>query len=696
MNQPHAYPPARKSAVQDNYHGTLVPDPYRWLEEPGSEETMAWVAAQNALTRGELEAIPARAVLEARYKELWNFPRYTAPRRRGGRLFYQENSGLQNQPVLYYRDDDAGPATALLDPNELSADGTIALINYAPSPDGSLLAYSLAASGSDWQEIHILDIDSGQKAKEVIHWVKFTRIAWKHDNSGFYYSRYPQPGSMPGAPPSTHQRLYWHTLGTPQSDDVLVYARPDNPDLGFDPQITDDGQYLVLHVWQGTDVRNRLYYKALTAEPGADTAADEQGFVRLLDEGDALYEFAGSIGRRFYLLTDRDAPRGRIVAIDLASPAAEAWQEILPQGDQVLDAVRLINNRLVVLSMQHAVHGITVLDSDGRNATTVALPDLGAVIELSGRQSDDDFFVHFQSFLMPPGIWRYDFAAVELQAFFTPRLAFDAAKYETQQVFYASADGTRVPMFLVHQKGLPRDGDRPTLLYGYGGFAINLTPIFSVPWLVWLEQGGVVAVANMRGGNEYGEAWHQAGMLHNKQNVFDDFIAAAEWLIANDVTRSPRLAIMGRSNGGLLVAACMLQRPDLYGAVACIVPVADMLRYHRFTAGRYWTPEYGNGEENAEHFRFLYAYSPLHNVRQGVAYPPVLISTADTDDRVVPMHAKKFAATLQAAGGPNPVLLRVETKAGHGLGKPMSKVIEESADIYAFLCRELGVEVSEG
>ena len=396
--------------------------------------------------------------------------------------------------------------------------------------------------------------------------------------------------------------------------------------------------------------------------------------------------------RCFYFLTDRAAPRGRVIAVDLDRPHPEHWQEIVPQGQDVIDTVRLIHDKLVVLSLQHATHNVRLYEKGGAKAGDIPLPDAGAIAELSGRRKHSELFVNFQSFLYPPGVFRYDFHSAELQPLFVPRVDMDATAYETRQIFYTSADDAQIPMFLIHKKDLPQDGERPTVLYGYGGFAVNLLPAFSVSWLVWLELGGVVAIANLRGGNEYGEEWHRAGMLEKKQTVFDDFIAAAEWLIANDVTNRDRLAIMGRSNGGLLVAACMLQRPDLFGAVVCGVPVADMLRYHRFTAGRYWIPEYGNAEENPEHFRFLYAYSPLHNVRPGVDYPPILITTADTDDRVVPMHAKKFAATLQAAGSANPVLLRVETRAGNGLGKPTSKAIEEAADIVAFLWRELGME----
>ncbi len=690
------YPETPKSDVQDDYHGTLVADPYRWLEDADSEETQAWVAAQNELTRSYLDSVPARDGIEQRLRALWDFPKFTPPRQRGGRYFYQKNEGLQNQPVLTYRESLDEEPKVLVDPNELSPDGTVALINFVPSEDGALLAYSLSESGSDWQTIHILDVESGDEYEEVIRWVKFTSVAWKHDKSGFYYSRYPDPESMPDAPPSTHQRVYWHRLGTAQEEDVLVYARPDAPDLAFDPFITDDGRVLVLHVWHGTDVRNRIYYRPLDSDSPAPDA-DEGGFVRLLDEGEARYDFAGSVGDRFYFHTDLNAPRGRVMAIDLANPAPDAWEEIVPQSEDVIDRVTMVNNKLVVVTMAHAAHNVILYERDGAQVGTIPLPDLGSIADITGRRQHRELFLHFQSFLYPPGIFRYDFESDELEPLFTAQLEFEATAYETQQVFYRSDDGTEVPMFLVHKKGLAQDGKRPTVLYGYGGFAVNMLPTFAVSWLVWLlDAGGMVAVANLRGGNEYGEEWHRAGMLEKKQNVFDDFIAAAEWLIDNDYTSRERLGIMGGSNGGLLAAACMLQRPELFGAVACRVPVADMLRYHRFTAGRYWIPEYGNAQEDAEHFRFLYAYSPLHNVREGVDYPPILIATADTDDRVVPLHGKKLAATLQAAGGRNPVLLRVETKAGHGLGKPTTKSIEELADIFAFLWRELGVGEDDG
>jgi prolyl oligopeptidase len=685
MAEAYPYPQAHREEVADDYHGTVVPDPYRWLEDPGSPQTQAWVAAQNRLAESFLEKVPAREEIRKRLAQLWDYERTSAPRVRGPYHFFLRNEGLQNQPVLYRQEEPEGEPQVMLDPNKLSSDGTVALIDYFPAQDGKLLAFALSASGSDWQEIHVIDVETLEKHADVIEFVKFTNIAWAPDNSGFYYSRYPEPGSMPDAPPSTHHKLYWHTLGTPQSEDKLVYERPDAPDLGFDPYVTEDSAYLVVRVWQGTDTRNRVYYRPV--------GSDEE-LVRLLDEGDARYDFIGNVGSRFYFLTDLEAPQGRIIAIDVERQpsGAELAEEVVPEWEAVIDTARIYGSRLVLVTVEHATHAIRIYSLAGEPATGVPLPAPGSILELSGQRGDPAFFFSFHSFLYPPTVFRYDFSRRELAPLFTPGVDFGADDYETKQVFYESAGGTEVPMFITNRKGLPLDGDNPTILFGYGGFAVNLMPGFAVPWLVWLEMGGVLAIPNLRGGNEYGEEWHQAGMLDKKQNVFDDFITAAEWLLAGGYTSREQLAIMGRSNGGLLVAACMVQRPELFGSVVCGVPVADMLRYHRFTAGRYWIPEYGNAEENREHFRFLHAYSPLHNVKPGTAYPPTLIHTADTDDRVVPMHAKKLAATLQAAdAGENPILLRVETKAGHGLGKPTSKIIDEQADILAFLARTTGM-----
>jgi prolyl oligopeptidase len=671
------YPPARRDDVVDDYHGTAVSDPYRWLEDPHSPDTQAFVAAQNELTRSFVDELPGHAAWTERLTRLWNYPRVTPPEVRHGRFFFQRNDGLQNQPVLYRQDGPTAEPVVLLDPNGLSDDGAVALINESYTDDGRLLAYSLSVAGSDWQEIRVRDTDTAQDHADLIQWCKFTDAAWLPDNSGFFYARYPAPGEMPDAPPSTHQRVYFHRLGTAQATDALVYARPDAPDLGFAPQVTGDGRYLILTVWDGTDPRNRLYYRDLSSDGD---------FVRLIDVMEAKYEFLTNDGPLFYFVTDLAAPNGRIIALNIANPDRAHWQEIVPESDEVIELTAVVHNHFIVDRLHHAHHRLSLYRLDGAPAGEIPLPVPGSVMALHGRRAHDTLYIAFQSFLYPPTVLRYHIPTGELTTWHKPDIPFDATAYETTQVFYPAKDGTRVPLFITYKKGLRLDGQNPTLLYGYGGFNISLTPLFSVSRLAWLEQGGVYAQASLRGGTEYGETWHQAGMLGNKQNVFDDFIAAAEWLIDQGYTSPAKLAIEGRSNGGLLVAACLLQRPDLYGAVHCGVPVIDMLRYHKFTAGRYWTSEYGNGETDPDHFRFLMAYSPLHNVRPGVSYPPTLITTAETDDRVVPMHAEKFAATLQAAdSGRHPLLLRVEVRAGHGLGKPTGKLIAEAADVYTFL-----------
>ncbi len=673
---------ARRADVVDDYHGTCVADPYRWLEDPASPETMAWTDAQDAATDAYLAALPHREEIRERLTRLWDYPKYSVPTARGDRLFYARNSGLQNQAVLYMQEGPEGQPRVVLDPNTLSADGTVALTNQAFSRDGALLAYGASGSGSDWQELRVRRVDAGTDYDETIRWLKFSSVAWRHDNSGFYYNRYPAPGTVAPEDESNYNSVYWHALGTPQERDILVYERPDAKELGFDPSITDDGAYLVLQVWHGTDPRTRIYYRLL----GDTEDGEQRPFVRLLDGGDALYSVVGSDGPVFYIHTDLDAPRGRIVAIDTRRPTREHWRELVPERDDVIDSVAMVDTQFVVVYMRDASHRVALYDRDGAPRGEIALPAPGSIVALSGEQHDTELFLQFTSYLYPPTVFRYDVPSGALTTFRRSELDFDPSRYETRDVFYTSKDGARVHMFLTHRRGLALDGDNPTLLYGYGGFNISLTPTFSIPVLNWLEHGGVYAVANLRGGNEYGEEWHQAGMLGRKQNVFDDFSAAAEWLVAQGYTRRERLAISGGSNGGLLVAACVTQRPDLCGAAVCSVPVIDMLRYHRFTVGRYWIPEYGNAEADAEQFRYLYAYSPLHNVRDGVAYPPIIIPTADTDDRVVPAHAKKFAARLQAAnGGPNPILLRVEKRAGHGGGKPTSKAIDEAADVYTFL-----------
>ncbi|UCG49337.1 MAG: S9 family peptidase [Phycisphaerales bacterium] len=677
-----AYPPAKEDSVVDVYHGARVPDPYRWLEEADSPDTRAWVTAQNELT-AEFLSVSARDRIEARLTRLMDYARYSIPHKRGGRYFFWKNDGLQNQSVFYVHEGLTGEPRVVINPNLLSKDGTVAVTATAVSEDGKLLAYGLSRSGSDEKEVRIREVDSGRDFDEVLRWCRFTRIAWKNDGSGFFYNRFPDPDTVAPEDRTSHNRLYWHALGTPQSQDRLIYEDPENKHLAFYPSVTEDGKYLILNVSHGTDPNNRIYYRPI--DGGVP-------FVKLLDTADARYNFVGNFGRVFYFDTDLGAPRGRIIAVDTEAPGRDNWRTLIPESPDVIDRVAVVNSHFVLACMRDVHHQLRIHKLDGSFVREIPLPAIGAVGGLAGKQGDAEMFFSFTSFLFPPTSYRYDFKCEELQVFQKAQVAFEPSKYETNQVFVDSKDGTRVPMFITHRRDLQLTGGNPTLLSGYGGFNISIRPSFSVSAVNWLEMGGVFAVANLRGGAEYGQEWHQAGMLDKKQNVFDDFIAAAEWLIKNRYTRAKKLAIRGGSNGGLLVAACMLQRPDLYGAVVCQVPVTDMLRYHKFTVGRYWIPEYGSAEASPDQFEYLYAYSPLHNIRRGAEYPPILVTSADTDDRVVPAHAKKFVATLQAeAAGKNPILLRVDTKAGHGGGKPTSKIIEEQADIYAFLARALSI-----
>jgi prolyl oligopeptidase len=666
--------------VFDDFHGTAVADPYRWLEEMDSSRTRDWVDAQNALTTSLLDSSGRRDGLQRRMKELWDFPRQTAPVRPGDWYFYSRNDGLQPQPILYRRPVDGDGELVVLDPNGLSADGTVAVMTQSFTSDGRLLAYSLAEAGSDWQTAHVLDTGTGEVLDDVVRWIKFTPLAWNPSGDAFYYSRYPAPGEMPDAPPSTHHRVYLHRLGTDQSEDELAYARPDAPDLGFLPVITDDDELLVLHGWEGTDTRNRLYYRRLNSQ---------EAFVRLLDDFDAKYQVVGHHDGRLLVLTDWEAPRGSIVAIDLENPARSNWETLVVETEDTLEFASIVAGRLVVGRLRHAHHVVSIYEMNGAVIRELDLPGVGTVTEMAGKPWHRELFIGFQTFVQPPAVLRYDFDTDQLGHFAGPATSIDPDAFVTKQVWAESRDGTPIPVFLIHRNDFEPTGNAPTILYGYGGFDINMTPLYAPDRIAFIEAGGVFAVANLRGGGEYGQDWHHAGMLENKQNVFDDFVGVAEHLIASGVTASENLGIYGRSNGGLLVTACLLQRPDLFGAVVGMVPVTDMLRYHRFTAGRYWTPEYGNAEADSEHFEFLKEYSPLHNVA-AAEYPPTLITTGDTDDRVVPLHAYKFVAAMQqVVGDAGPVLLRVDTRAGHGLGKPTGKVIDEAADIYAFFMQHL-------
>ena len=687
------YPAARKSDVVDDYHGTRVPDPYRWLEDPDSPESRAWIEAQNKLTATYLADIPARAALRERLTKLWNYPKYGTPFRKARRYFFFKNDGLQNQSVLYKQASLTADPETLLDPNVLSEDGTVALSTLAVSEDGRLLAYGTSASGSDWEEFRVRDVAEGRDLSDHLKWIKFSGASWTNDGAGFFYSRYPEPGDKALTDVNRFQRLYYHRLGTDQTADVLVYERPDQPDWGMNAEVTDDGRYAVLHVWLGTDRRNRVYYLDLKHARRPKVTGE---VVRLLDDFDASYAFVGNDGPVFYFLTDLEAPRKRVIAIDTRHPERARWREILSQGPDVLDGIHIIHDTFVANYMHDASSRLRLFTLEGRLVKDLPLPTLGSIGAISGERKDDEMFYAFTSFLYPTTIFRYDFKSGGTSVFKAPTIDFDPSGYETKQVFYSSKDGTRVPMFITHKKGLHLDGSNPTYLYGYGGFNISLTPSFSVAMLVWLEQGGVYAVPNLRGGGEYGEEWHQAGMHDKKQNVFDDFIAAAEYLIAQGYTSPSKLAIAGGSNGGLLVGAAITQRPELFGAALPAVGVMDMLRFHKFTIGWAWVTDYGSADSVAQ-FPYLYKYSPLHNIRAGTRYPATLVTTADHDDRVVPGHSFKFTAALQAAqAGPRPVLIEIETKAGHGAGKPTSKLIEEQADRFAFLVRNLGIEVGGG
>ena len=676
------YPEARKDDVVEDYHGTPVADPYRWLEDPNSEETIAWVTAENQLTADFLSEIPARAVIHKRLTSAYDYPKMGAPAKHGKHYIFTKQDGLQNQPTYYKQTAlDATPET-LLDVNALSDDGTVAVVSTHFTKDGSRMAYMVSASGSDWREIHVRDVETGEALDDVVQWVKFTSMAWLPDGSGYYYSRFPEPGDDEQEM-LVNNTVYLHRLSTDQAEDQVIYANPETPQAMHSPRMSDDGQYLILDIYGEAMLSNRVYYRRLD---------DDGAFVRLLDELDSRYDFLGNDGSVFYFFTIKDAPFGKVIAIDTQNPAPEQWRDIIPEAENTLIDVNIVNNHFVAVYMHHASHRIKVFSMTGNFQHDIDLPDLGTISDIERNREHHELFFSFQSYLHPSSTLRYDFTTNQLTTLHAPKV--DTSVYETRQVFFESKDGTRVPMFITARKDLDLNGDNPTLVYGYGGFNAGHTPMFE-PWLIsWLEMGGVYCDVNLRGGDEYGEAWHKAGMLENKQNVFDDFIAASEWLIAHDYTRTERLAIYGRSNGGLLVSACMMQRPDLFGSVICGVPVTDMLRFHKFTVGRYWTYEYGNAEENPDHFKFMHAYSPLHNVKEGVTYPPILITSADHDDRVVPLHSKKMTATIQAAdSGLNPILLRLDTKSGHGLGKPIAKWIEEWADIQAFLVRTLKMDV---
>ncbi|MBK9796257.1 MAG: S9 family peptidase [Holophagaceae bacterium] len=686
-SSPLSYPSTRRAEVVDDFFGTRVVDPYRWLEDDNSAETRAWVAAQNKLTFAYLEQIPQRAAIRERITKLWDFEKYGAPFKRGQRYFYSYNTGLQNQAVVYVTEDPKAKGRVLLDPNTLSKDGTIALSGMSLTEDGRLMAYSVSVAGSDWQTWKVRDVATGKDLPDEIRWSKASGASWRKDGSGFYYSRYEAPqqgGALTGV--NNNHQLCYHRLGTPQSEDALVYQRPDQPEWYLGGSVTDDGRWLVISCGKGTNPESSVFLQDLS-RPGSPVEP-------FLDRMDATYGVVDNEGDHFFVLTNQGAPRNRLVAIKKGQTDPARWTELIPQakGREVLEAVSLVGERFVATWMRDAHSAVEFFDLKGKQTGSLELPALGTVGGFGGRREDPETFYTFGSFTYPGTIFRLDLKTGTSTVFREPKVAFKPADFEVKQVFYPSKDGTQVPMFLIHRKGLKLDGQNPTLLYGYGGFNVPLTPGFSVSRMVWLEMGGVYAMANLRGGGEYGLEWYDAGRKDKKQNVFDDFIAAAEWLITQKVTSTPKLAINGGSNGGLLVGACLTQRPDLFGAAVPEVGVMDMLRFHKFTLGWGWKSDYGSAETR-EGFEALMKYSPLHTLRPGVKYPPTLVTTGDHDDRVVPAHSHKFTATLQAdQAGPAPVLTRIEVAAGHGAGKPTDKAIAERADVLAFLVKNLGMQ----
>ncbi|GMV25010.1 MAG: hypothetical protein AMXMBFR58_10410 [Phycisphaerae bacterium] len=741
------YPQSPRSDVVDTIHGVKVADPYRWLEEY-TDQTNTWIAEQNKVTQGYLDTIPERESIKARLTKVWNYERFGMPFKEGGKYFYSRNDGLQNQSVLLVAGSLDAEPRVLLDPNALSADGTVALAGTAVSEDGKYLAYGLADGGSDWNVWKVREVDTGKDLADEIRWVKFSGASWTKDGKGFFYSRYDEPKEGEALKSvNYYPKMHYHVVGQKQDQDKLVYHRPDQKEWGFYGGVTEDGRYLVMSVSKGTEQKNLVFVRDLKTHPldALPTATDRKisvvevrikeqvgkleakgdvqdaeskaladsiaalraeraelvksqgnmahGFVELLPEWEAEYGYVFNDGTTFYFQTNLEAPRNRVVAIDLTKPDKKDWKEIIAQSKEVLNGVSHVGGQLFANYLKDASTQIKNFDTGGKLLKEIKLPGLGSAGGFGGKSTDTETFYSFTSYTNPGAIYRYDVSTGTSTIFKQPKVEFNPADYETRQVFYKSKDGTQIPMFITHKKGITLDGTNPTLLYGYGGFNISLTPGFSPVTVPWLEMGGVYAVANLRGGGEYGHEWHQQGIKLKKQNVFDDFIAAAEWLIQNKYTQPRKLAIQGGSNGGLLVGACMVQRPDLFGAALPAVGVLDMIRFHKFTIGWAWASDYGNADADAAEFKALMAYSPYHNVKKGTCYPPTLVTTADHDDRVYPAHSFKFAAALQEAQAcENPVLIRIETRAGHGAGKPTAKRIEEAADIWGFLIKSLDIK----
>lgn len=682
------YPKAKKVDQTDDLHGVKVADPYRWMESTPEEspDLQSWIDAENKVTFGFLNSIPERAAIKERLTKAWNYERYSPPFKQGGKYFFSKNTGLQNQNVYYVADSLDAEPKVLLDPNTMSAEGVVALSGFSITDDARLLAYGVSEKGSDWQVWRVREIASGKELPDEVRWVKWSGASWTKDGSGFFYSRYDAPeegAALTGS--NYYHKLYFHKLGTSQSEDKLVYERKDEKEWGFAGNVTDDGRYLIISVWKGTERKNQIFYKDLQLPDGP--------VVELINKFEAQFDFIDNDGSVFWFQTDLDAPRYRVLAIDTKNPDRKEWKTILPESKDTLSAVSAVGNHFIANYMQDAKSVVKIFDLTGKPVRDVKLPGLCTAGGFGGKRSEKETFYSFTSFTTPGSIYRYDMATGESTLWRKPSVDLKLDDFETKQVFYPSKDGTKIPMFITHRKDVKLDGQNPTLLYGYGGFNASLTPSFKVSSAVWLEMGGVYAVANLRGGGEYGKDWHNAGRLKNKQNVFDDFIAAGEWLIANKYTSKEKLAINGGSNGGLLVGAVVNQRPDLFAAALPAVGVMDMYRFHKFTIGHAWRSDYGDPDV-AEDFKVLQGYSPLHNIKAGTKYPATMITTADHDDRVVPAHSFKYAAALQEAHkGDNPVLIRIQTKAGHGAGKPTSMQIDEAADVYSFLVKVLDMKL---
>ena len=684
------YPATRKGDVVDQFGVTRVPDPYRWMEDLDAPEVAAWVAAENAVTADYFGRLPMRDAFKARITRLWDYPKTTIPTLESGKLFYRKNSGLEKQAPLYVRAGLTGAPEQLLDPNTWSKDGSLSLAAFAPAPGAKLLAYTVSEGGADWQTVHVKDLASGKELADDVKWMRFSGLSWTKDGKGFYYSRYPEPPAGKALQAAlSGQALYYHRAGTPQSQDVLVYERKDMPSWFVAGSVTEDGRYLIVFLAEGSSNNNRLYYADLVdpLQPRVSAAVKP-----VVEQDGAEYAAFGNQGPLLFVRTDRDAPNRKVVGIDLANPQPSAWKTLIPEAKQSIESVSHIGGRLVVEYLEDVQSRVRIFDANGRPAGELALPGTGVIAGLSGREDTPTIFYAFTSPLYPTTVFSYDPASSHSTPFEAAQPAIDVTRYETKQLFAVSKDGTRVPFFVTARKALALDGTNPTMLFGYGGFSVSTTPGYRADVPAWLEQGGVWVTASMRGGSEYGEAWHRAGMLEKKQNVFDDFIAVAEQLVALKYTSPAKLGIMGGSNGGLLVGAVMEQRPDLFAVALPAVGVMDMLRYDKFTGGRAWVTEYGSAS-NAAQFPVLYKYSPVHNLRPGTCYPATLATTADHDDRVVPSHSFKFIAALQAAQGcDKPVLIRVETQGSHGY-RPTDKRIAELADEWAFAASQMRMDV---